>query len=82
MSDLVARLRVNGTSLYDQAADEIERLESELAVANAKIEAVSVLHVISLRLCRECNDAYPCPTIRALESATPKPADNGEDDQC
>ena len=30
MSDLVARLRVNGTSLYDQAADEIERLDAEL----------------------------------------------------
>ena len=38
VSDLVARLRVNGTSLYDQAADRIEELEAELAEAKAKIE--------------------------------------------
>ena len=36
MSNLVAKLRVCGTSLYDQAADRIERLEAELAEAILK----------------------------------------------
>lgn len=109
-SDLVARLRVNGTSLYDQAADRIEALEAELETmtehalcgeavisngratiaqleadlaANATINAVRALHTSTRGLpknddlakfwCGECGQPYPCNTLDALESATPKP---------
>ena len=69
-------------------AAENERLEAELATANAKIEAVRVIHRLDVyvkrrsdgqRYCGADWEAYPCSTIRALESATPKPTDNGED---
>ena len=81
MSDLVARLRVNGTSLYDQAADRIEALEAELAAANAKIEAVREIHHAHSVLtgeCVSCRGLVPCRTIRAL-SATPQGSLAGDD---
>ena len=68
-------------------AAENERLEAELATANAKIEAVRVIHRLDVyvkrrsdgqRYCGADWEAYPCSTIRALESATPKPTDNSE----
>ena len=82
VSDLVARLRVNGTSLYDQAADRIEELEAELAEAKAKIEAARMWH--DTRYCTYCDndEQNECHLRAVLESATTKPTDNGEDDQC
>ena len=58
------------------------KLSAELATANAKIEAVRVIHRLDVyvkrrsdgqRYCGADWEAYPCSTIRALESATPKP---------
>ena len=71
-------------------AAENERLEAELATANAKIEAVRVIHRLDVyvkrrsdgqRYCGADWEAYPCSTIRALESATPKPTDDSEGTQ-
>jgi len=69
---------------------EIERLESELAEANAKIKAVREIHHAHSVLtaeCVSCRGIFPCRTIRALESATPQGSLAGstiqaKDDQC
>ena len=71
-------------------AAENERLEAELAEANAKIEAVRVIHHAHSVLtgeCVSCRGLVPCRTIRALESATPQGSLAGstiqaKDDQC
>ena len=98
MSDLVARLREYTCGycndrpflVTDEAADEIERLKSELAAANAKIKAVREIHHAHSVLtaeCVSCRGIFPCRTIRALESATPQGSLAGspiqaKDDQC
>ena len=90
--DIVERLRdyaksyrggfgTTGNLLFE-AATEIERLEAELAEANAKIEAARALHASTRGLpkhddlakfwCDECGQPSPCNTLDALESA-PKP---------
>ena len=69
---------------------DIERLESELAEANAKIKAARALHRAHSVLtaeCVSCRGFFPCRTIRALESATPQGSLAGstiqaKDDQC
>ena len=100
MSDLVARLREYTCGycndrpflVTDEAADEIEHLEAELAEANAKIARVKEVADKNGRmtadLFRNDKPAYALygyfeASIRiALESATPKPTDDSEDDQC
>ena len=67
VSDLVARLRVNGTSLYDQAADRIESLETELAAANATIASVREI-AEALKDC-DCDCCIDDPTPAALLAA-------------
>jgi len=52
---------------------EIERLKIELAEANAKIEAVRVIHAPQDggATCMWCDFNYPCSTIRALIDPAP-----------
>ena len=72
---------IRWSRLYEEHGD----VYRELAEANAKIEAVRVIHRAHSVLtaeCVSCRGFFPCRTIRALESATPKPTDNSEDDQC
>lgn len=57
----------------EDMADEILRLRAENAALTAAVERVRALHYgrdVSDGLhhvCRECEQAYPCPTLRALE---------------
>ena len=70
---------IRWSRLYEEHGD----VYRELAVANAKIAAVESLHSLEIRYlteklsvedCTECNESFPCYTIRAiLESATPEP---------
>ena len=68
--------------------ENVGRLEAKLAAANAKIKAARAIHRLDVYVIRRSDgqrycgadwEAYPCSTIRALESATPKPTDNSED---
>ena len=71
----------NGPYLV-KVAEALERIEAELAAANAKIEAARALHTSTRGLpkhddlakfwCDECGQPSPCNTLDALESA-PKP---------
>jgi len=76
-------------------ATEIERLEAELAAANAKIAAVWTIHAPQDggggATCVWCDFNYPCSTIRALADPAPQESHAGslagnplqaKDDQC
>ena len=67
-------------------AAENERLEAELATANAKIEAVRVVHSLDKvvirrndgrRYCGTDWQAHPCSTIRALADPAPQESHAG-----
>jgi len=70
--------------------DSAQEVRVKLAEANAKIEAVRVIHRAHSVLtaeCVSCRGFFPCRTIRALESATPQGSLAGspiqaKDDQC
>ena len=79
VSDLVARLRANGTSLYDQAADRIEELEAELAEAKAKIERYE--HWIFS--CNDCGPAeYAQRRLLSPQGSLAGSPIQAKDDQC